>query len=710
MKSTIFGKPTGLKLNLDRVVEPLLGNVIKYLERQHHTLRVWGGANRNWNPASMDRSAIEPNEQDRDPKSFDTLIDVARDCLEWLALNQPETAAQLCDRLAGAEAPLLRRLAVHTSFIREDLTPDEKIDWLLSNMDLYDTSVHHELFEAVVKTYPDAKPKRRRDVIKAVLAYRYPDEENKNNDTYTAEAHFDWLYALHTAKPKCSSTKESLDKLWNQFPDFHPNEHPEHKIWMEVGVVGPQSPWTVEELLSKPAEEWIEKLLLFEQTKLLELDRQGLIFTIREAVKQDLQWGLVLAEALANEQQWSTDIWSALLNAWSEINIDKDQHQEILQLLCRTELHNKNILPIAKVLCELVKDDSEPCPPNLLSQANRIAKTLWENLGQDEFLSEEWEWPIRALNHPAGILAQFWINSIHSWRNQQAPIPKFLGDEYNSALSVIIQDGSIAGRLGKCILAGRFYFLLTVDEKWTKGNLLPLFEEYLNEDDYNAVWGGFLQWHQLTPDIAELLEHPFLEAVKRIRKDYPHRYQRNRFINAYTTMLVYFTTDPIDTWIPEFFENADEKDKLDFASAVKTHLVHMDEERQKELWERWLKFYWEKRLQGIPPTPLESGEINIMLAWLPHLKGLFPEAVDLAIRIPPKPLGRNFVIDKINETDLWQNYPETVAKLLVYLGNCDLPTYSWYNAKELIDKLFLSNITQELQTQLKELTVHLRLT
>ena len=131
-------------------------------------LCAWQEANREWNPASHGRSAIEPHEQDKYPKAVDVLIDAARDCLEWLALNRPQTAAQWCDQLAGAETPLLRRLAVHTLSVRKDLTPSEKIDWLLARMDLHDLSVRHELFRVLQQTYPEASQEQRRVVIEDV--------------------------------------------------------------------------------------------------------------------------------------------------------------------------------------------------------------------------------------------------------------------------------------------------------------------------------------------------------------------------------------------------------------------------------------------------------------------------------------------------------------------------------------------------------------
>ena len=124
----------GLKPILNEVAEPLLGQLVDSFTTRHRTLKVWQAADRDWDPDSYGRSAIEPHEQDSYPESIDVLIDAARDSLEHLADAQPEAAAFWCDKLVRSEEPLFRRLAVHTLRMRHDLTPAAKIDWVIAKL------------------------------------------------------------------------------------------------------------------------------------------------------------------------------------------------------------------------------------------------------------------------------------------------------------------------------------------------------------------------------------------------------------------------------------------------------------------------------------------------------------------------------------------------------------------------------------------------
>ena len=257
----------GLKPKRCQVAEPLLNCVIKRLEERYITFCAWQKADRNRDSESDRRSAIEPHEQDVFSNAIDVLINVARNCLEWLASHEADTAAQWCDRLVQSDAPLLRRLAIHGVSKREALAADDKIDWLLKHLDLHESSVRHEVFRAVRLAYPEAGPERRRDLISAIWAFRWPHEAAPNRMEDTAKQHFRWFDWLHKSDLNCALARGALDEVLAEYPNFVPTEHPDLTYWRTSDWVDLQTSWSPEELLATPAVNWLDSLLSFQITE-----------------------------------------------------------------------------------------------------------------------------------------------------------------------------------------------------------------------------------------------------------------------------------------------------------------------------------------------------------------------------------------------------------------------------------------------------------
>ena len=354
--------------------------------------------------------------------------------------------------------------------------------------------------------------------------HRRPDEDD-------SERHFEWLSWLHRLDPTCPLAQNELDEIAARCPQFRRQEAP----------VDARSSWSVEELLARPADEWLEDLLDSTST----IDSDDIQTVVGDATKQKPAWGLDLAYALASKENWETNLWPTLIYAWEETELDENQGRTVLNLLKNANLHQKYGRDVAYILYGLVKNGGRSCALELLPQANKIAAALWANLDQDHPYEEKSDWLISATNHPVGTLAQFWLESLFFWRKHQDPTSDKLDGDYLAALSKIVEDRTIAGRLGKSVLAGHFASLLEIDENWTKENLLPLFyqKNHSNADDYKAIWDGFLTWRRLTPSVAELLSEAFLDAVQHINRDLSGQKRCNRFITCYTVMLVYFALD-----------------------------------------------------------------------------------------------------------------------------------------------------------------------
>ena len=626
-----------LKPNLNQVAEPLLGRLVKRLEERYVTLRAWQQASPQWEPVNSHRLAIEPNKQHRLREPDDVIIDAARDCLEWLAANDADAAARWCDQLAGADAPLLRRLAVHGLYARADLSPDAKIDWLQASVDIHDVTARYEIFRVAQQAYPESSTGRRKKFVDAVLAYRGPNEEDPDRDGYASYCHFNWLYWLHTSSPDCDLVKQKLDELRARYPEFKPKQGADFSQHFSSPTKPlRQSLWTADDLLARSAAEWVPELLTLRQKDDNGPDDPiGLLAAIQDAAKRNFEWGIDMADALADAGAWDTDFWRVLLRAWPEMELDETRRRRVLERMTTTELYSKHARDIAEALRALVRGRNAPHVKNLLPLANSVAAALWRHLDRQERADESDDrlpldlerhipgrrnWLRMADSHTAGVLADYWLRALSAWRQQQDPAPDALTGDYRIALSEIVQDRTLAGTLGRSILASQLPFLAAVDETWTRENLVPSFGMEQGVDEFQAAWDGFLWRGSLDPTVAELMAEPIRKAVRQIRGELAGREQQKRFVQYYTSMVGYFVTDPSGDWIPLLFDHGSEETRLQFADAVEEELRGMTGDERREWWRRWLKRYWEDRLQGVP-VALEPSETEPMLELAAALGG-----------------------------------------------------------------------------------------
>ena len=700
---------TGLKPNLDDVAEPLLDQLVDNFTTRHRTLCAWQAAGKEWDPDSYWRSAIEPHEQDAHPESVDVLIDAARDSLEHLITAKPEIAANWCDQRIRSDVPVLRRLAVHALYLRGDLTPNAKIDWMLDKIVIHDQMAHHELFRIIRAIYPSATPEQRQSLIEEVHKFILPGEEGEDTAGTIAYQKFTWFSWLSDSDPDCSLVKQHVEEILEGYPEFKPRKWADLTHYRTMGSIGHRSPWSADELLSSPAKEWTYKLLAFRGTDEFgeeAEDRVGLVRAVEEAATQDFEWGLELADDLTQSERWESDLWGPLMNSWARQQGANEQGKVLNRLLWR-ELHKSHTKTIAKTLVALVNGGDMSYASGLLSKANQVATTLWDNLDENEPVMSIEGWYGKAINHTAGILTKFWLCSISSWYNELDPHPATISEEYSEFLEKIVEDHNTAGRLGRSAIARELAFIMDVDQQWAIEHLLPSFESE-NQEDRQASWEGLL-YGRISPPVADALEGAFFDALSDIDELFgPEGKSRKLFIRSYTELVAYFVDDPLSSWIPTFFESASVEDRRKLAWNLTDILRHMETERQKELWDRWLQKYWENRLLGTP-AKLDPSEAGAMLHWVPELHSQVPAAVDLAIQMQNPQLEYCSIVSDLNRGEMGERYPQATAKLLIYLANCNLPRWGWHQGKELIEKLIQSGLPEDLKDKLKDIPVKLGL-
>ena len=700
----------GLKPRLERVAETLLGYIVQNLTAQHRALIPWHAADREDDNISLARWSIDSERTYGQTEPIDVLIDAARDCLVALAGVQRVTTASWCDLLIRSDVPILRRLSMHTLSYREDLTADQKIDWVLEHIELYDLTARREIFRAVENIYPETSENKRTALIDEVLAYVWPYEDDDDRERLAAREHFNWLRHLQNAEPSCELVRQAISQTCDQYPEFQGLEaHDGTRLSFSSGRflrAGAESPWSVAELLARCPCEWVDNLLTFREERPLGPNREGLLNTVRDAAVQKFDWGLVLADKLGESDNWDTDLWPALIKAWTR-ELDEDSHRAVLDRLSNSEIISNHVPVMGEFLLGIVKDGGWNYASNLLEHAMQIALDLRRVLDPNEQGMVTNDWLLQSVNHPSGSLAQFWLHSLSLTRSQQDSKPDALEREYATAFSEIIHDDSVIGTRGKTILASQLAFLVATDEFWTGDNLIPLFED-TDGSNYRPVWHGFVRNH-LNPRVAELLHDAFLDAIPHMGNIFPNGagHLRREFVRLCTGMIVYFVKDPLDSWIPKLFSNAETHDRLQFAWDVAQVLEETEDSDQKRLWNQWLSRYWINRLQGVP-TALEAKEVEAMLDWLKCFDSVYPQAAECAIRMLPTTVANTSIIRDLNKSDLWSKYPEVTTRLVLKLAESNPPLWVWYEGDVLTKRLLAQDLAQDLKTDLEDLRARLR--
>ena len=691
-----------LQPNLPHLAETLLERTSRRLADRHFALRAWRQSDDDRDPDSSYRSAVEPHPQDRFPHDADMLIDIARDCLEWLVVNEPQVAKRWSCRYVNSKAPLLRRLAVHALSSRTDLTANDKIDWLLRRCNIHETQARHEIFRVARIAYPYAGEEQRRELISAILAYRWPWDEHPDQDRYSAQHQYDWLQWLSEANPACPLVQVALEPIRERYPEFVPDEHPDLSFWMGdvYEIVGKPSPWSVSEILAQPLAEWLPLALEQSPTEYPAHPRDQVIKHVAKATEQNKEWSFELADALIQSETWDSHLWRGIMQGWCSTDLGANDLAKVIETLSSGDLLPKHSSEIIDTLASLVDRCEQTIDLESLDHANETARKLWHHVSAEDQLSDA-DWTSRAGNHPAGRLAHFWVRSISIRRNRQEVKTSRLDEKYREALSEIVADQGARGKLARVMLMTEFPYLAFVDEEWAARYLIPsLAPDHI---DCPAAWDGLTHCGRMTPGTGVLLRESFLNAVEKLL-DQMEDYLRSRFITMYTYVLIASVTDAGDEWITKLFGNANDDDKRAFAMEIARALRLMDERRHREWWDTWLREYWNHRLDGVP-VPLNVDEAVLMATWAPILTGLFPEAAELVTRRDPIP-GRSWVaLHGIKDSDLVERYPTELAGFMIHIGQADSEPWIGFGINSVINGLLDSDLPQELERGLRELVV-----
>lgn len=645
--------------NLSAAAPAVLAIADRHLRRARLLLVTAGSAGPGWDALSFRRSAVEPHAQDAHREAIDVLIDAARDGLKALLDADEGLGRVFLSGWADSDVPILRRLAVHGWTHRSDVDATTKIEWLRTRGWLWEIDLRHEVFHLIASAVPECDS----SVADALVADMDAGPTAEEDDEHRDYERFNALAWIVRHRPALESAQDALERLRVEHPDFAERPHPDLTSWSETGWVRPQPPMTTDELherIGEDASAAVHELRRYEFTNgpFEGPTWRDALAVLSDAVKTHPHDGVAV---LDGDHGSHPEVAGAVIDGWSGATVDAAVAEMVL-----TRLASMDLRPVAhetaRLLGEGGQNESNPTEWHRFAEARHLAEVLWAALESNPLPRDEDDWLGRAINHPAGRLAEFWVHAIAvDWRASGEDWAG-LNPEIRLQLEALLDGDDDRTAMVEVVFASQAQFFFGADRSWWEAHVLPLLD-WGNEDRARRTWDGFLAWgrwndHMLS---AGLLPNYIAAAahVDRFGERSCRQLCRHLAGVALTSDLA-----PLE-WIKQFTSTVDIDVRAEWMRQVAWILDDLPPDAVEHQWKRWMRGYWQDRLGSIP-RELTDEEASAMAEWVAHLTESIEEGVDLVAAHPAGLDEHGHLLRQLDENRL-QSAPVAFARFVEHL-------------------------------------------
>jgi hypothetical protein len=634
-------------------------------------LRAAGKASGTWDPLSFHRAAIEEHEQDHTHDDWGLIIDIGRDNLDWAVTHDTALASATIASWITAGPSLLKRLGIHGTARRTDVSASDRLDLIERHEWLYDSGLKHETFELLRAVFSRATDDaQRRFVAYSMDATVLPakgeiDEDTARTITYERYNVAVWL--AHVA-PDSLIAQEHLAQLQERHPDFAPRTHPDMDHWISSGWVGPRSPITTHDLLNMHPSDAATYVSGYqpERPGFDGPDRSGLMTIFSQVAAQDRRWAMSVARSLVAAGRWDRDVWGSLLQAWRGPTLSDSELREVLALLDEHAHVGATAALEAARLTEDALDRTDLVEADIarIEQISERLLTISGDLPPSVYTNGVLDWLTSALNHPAGVVAMAWIKAVSKRMSASADGWGGLTPDTRDRFERLIHGEGHNASLARVMFASQVHFLFRADRAWTEVNVVPLFDWAANADRASQAWHGFLTWGRWNDPLFGCMLPFTQQAFTRIDA---LGEQAHAFVTALANVAAYSQLDPWVNagWLFQFVREASEAHRAEWARTFGRSLEVGSTEGRLAIWQRWLSTYWQARITGVP-RPLAGAEREAMVAWVCALKGNLQDVIRFLASAPPDVLD-HFTLYRLKQCGLAESHSAAIGKLLADL-------------------------------------------
>lgn len=664
---------TTVRPQLDLLAADLAVIVENHLTLAHDILSASGSAGRTFDPLSFSRSAIDPDEQDKYPEDVDVLIDAARDSLAYLLGSDLTRAVSCIEAWIGSEVPLLRRIAVHGTNHRSDMTPSQKLQWIHDRELLWDFHGQHEVFRLLADSVASAVPAEVDRLLTEIMSGpplidEDETDEGRESREYKIYNLLAWLAAHAPLQP---AIRAALGSVQTAHPRWKSRERPDLHMYVTAGDRESRPlPITVDALhdlvVADPAAALSE--LADIRTQLAEHPNDVLAHTAEDSASalaaEHPVDGLLLMEADLADMNGFT---SSILYGWRSAEITANLSDAISTRLAQIAVH-RFVADIARMITSKIGGTGSAW---LRSRPTRqLATAAWNLLNEDDMHSAmAGTLLIESLNSVPGALAEYWYEVfIDNWQQTQDAWSG-LPSDIRAALDQTITTGpKRAQLLALAYYVSRIHVFWSADRIWAKDHLLPLLDWTADQDRASRFWPAYLMGGRPNEQMlmAGLLDN-YLVAAQHLPVAADDRDDVERSMAAHLASITMRSAMALESsgWLDALTMNIPRQRHIAWITAIAEQLRVGPDGDAEQQWAAWLHRYVHGRVHALPRA-LEADEASALVEIVVQLDQSYPDAVAL---IEPTPAGLNrewLVLDHLAKTKA-DSYPEATAGLLLRL-------------------------------------------
>lgn len=597
-----------LKPNLGTMADAVGAIADRHLRRVRDLQVSADPDNRGWDAVSFGRHAIEPHPQDRYTEPVDVLIDAARDSLQALLDASHPIAEGYIQSWAAADSPLLRRLAIHGWTYRGDVDSSAKLDWIVQTRWLFDHQVRHELFRLIEDALPAASDEAIDALIRQVFE---PDEEESEHRPYER---FNALVWMDRVRPDHPGITEALADAHAVDPSWQARTDPDLTHSMEVGFVPSRPPMSVESFHEQLEADPAALLATLQETKGIRHWDGGptwddSLALVAGAVQAEPDDGHLLLDSAPPEQ----DVTAAVIRGWSRAELEPVAAAAVIGKVAALDLTTL-ARDVAFMLSHGATTEGHPTDWTAVPGARQLARDLWPLVPDEEVVFGEIDWLSRAIHHPGGYLAEFWLHVVQrDWRADDEAWSG-LTQEHRDAFGSMLDGRADEARtqMVEVICASRMHFLFAADSDWTVEHVLPIFD-WSDPGRARRAWSSFTSWGRWNDRMLDAgLMARYLEAAHHVAGFDDEA--RRSILGHLAGIALISDRDPLG-WLPGVIAELRDEDRVTFAEKVGEILEDLPAEAVEHQWSRWMQKYWTDRLSSVP-VQLADDEPTAMAGWI----------------------------------------------------------------------------------------------